>query len=357
MAGAKRHSVTDAPDPSADGRDVAGRIGCVARPWCARGTPRDGRVAACPFVRSVDRSAPGAAANRLGCSVNVGSSSVHSGLTALAGAVVRGGWYNAGRHRTGANALAACRPAVFFFSRGPSAADGRPPATLARSVIQRPKRIVKRLLRSCFVFLLGATCGAAAVGIFDRRDPLTEQWELYRLIECETWSDARGRLAWFEAEPRRAQKLDLLVSRWGTGHTIFDEHLVRYACQARGADALREALAGQLSRRPELLPRWAHYWAWKSTLSPADEMESVCRYLATLIQAEPPRSITWREVLDVQAVLTLEGHPDLAAQVAAERWQEPYRRWVAAGGGLPLRTVRRPELPLPEWVGAPPDRR
>lgn len=215
-----------------------------------------------------------------------------------------------------------------------------------------------RFARGLTIFVVGALCGAVGGYAVEHRHELGEQWALYQLIRAEDPAVARGQLAWFDTEPRRQAKLGLLVSRWGTAGPRFDEHLARFVARAGASEELRRTFAEELRRRPEWLPRWAEYWAWKSRLGPADETESVLRYLGTLAQATPPRSITWREVLDAQATLTLLGRSDLAGQVTADAWHEAFREWEAAADSptSPRPGLTRPAHPFSNWQGPPPPR-
>lgn len=211
-----------------------------------------------------------------------------------------------------------------------------------------------RFVRGLVIFLTGAICGAAGGFVVEHRHELGEQWALYQLIRADDVTVARAQLAWFDTEPRRQAKLSLLVSRWGTAGPRFDEHVARFVSRTGASEELRRTFAEELRRRPELLPRWAGYWAWKSRLGPDDETESVVRYLTTLTQATPPRSITWREVLDTQATLTLLGSPDLAAQVTADDWLGAFRGWEAVGAAGTRTPLARPNAPFSDWHGPVP---
>src|SRR5690606_10039231 len=119
-----------------------------------------------------------------------------------------------------------------------------------------------------------------------------------------------------------------LTARWQTGNERFDEHLARYMDDSQCSEDLREAFSLELSAR-RLLQAWAG--AWKAQHDDwEEEANSVTRYLEALYAAEPQRTLTWREVLEFQALLVLRGQDELAHRLTPNNWRLRYERWQSA---------------------------
>ncbi len=178
------------------------------------------------------------------------------------------------------------------------------------------------------------------------------QWTAYRIGQAASYREAAGQIAALERRRDRDVVLRELAAGWGTGNQQFDFYLARRASDPQAGEALRQAFSLELSWRPELLTRWAHYWSWRVKPSPADEIASIAEYLDALATAEPPRRLTWREVLNLQAVFALTGQPELALRLAPDNWQGRYRGWRGQRGER--LDVERPGAPFPDWQGALP---
>jgi hypothetical protein len=196
---------------------------------------------------------------------------------------------------------------------------------------------------------------AGAVWFYYQRNPLGRQVAGYRVGAAENYEKARREIAWFEQGADRETKLRELVEGWGTGNQKFDLYLARYLGDPKSSEALRQAFSLNLAWRSELLPRWAHYWRWRAKLSPAEEFASINDYLAALVLVDPPKKLTWREILDLQAVFELTGHGELAKRLDPNNWPGRYQRWVESAPEPS--NVARPELPFPDWEGAAPRER
>jgi hypothetical protein len=199
------------------------------------------------------------------------------------------------------------------------------------------------------VLLAAALAGLLAWG-YVRREALARQWHVYRLGTADSFEQAEREIAWFETGPQSPDRLRALVRRWGAGNARFDLFLACHVQDPRSSDSLRESFAGQLGRRPELLRRWAHYWSYRAKLEPDRQVASILGYLDTLASAERPKRITWREVLDVQAVFELIGSPRRARGLTPENWQDHYRVWQEARPAR-LPPVARPANPFADWEG------
>ena len=72
---------------------------------------------------------------------------------------------------------------------------------------------------------------------------------------------------------------------------------------------------------------------------------SVVAYL-DLAAADPSRTITWREVLDVQALFKLTGRGELASELSPSNWRDRYRQWQRRRPAE-LPHAPRPKEPFP----------
>jgi len=201
-------------------------------------------------------------------------------------------------------------------------------------------------LRILIGILALALLAAGAWAYFYRR-ALTSQWHCYRVAAAGSYAAAEKELTWFEQGPDSRQRLAELVEKWGTGTTTFDLYLVRYVSEGQSSEALRRVFSQELGRRAGLLERWAHYWAYQAPIDPGRQLASVVEYFETLAAADvPPASVTWREVLDLQAAFFWTARPELAAGLTPENWPERFRRWQRQRP-RPLPRIGRPARALP----------
>lgn len=178
------------------------------------------------------------------------------------------------------------------------------------------------------------------------------QLAAYRIGQAADYREAAREIAQLERQSDRDQVLRELAAGWGTGNSRFDYYLARRVSDPQAGEALRRAFSLELSWRPELLPRWAHYWSWRVKQPPADEVFSIAEYLETLATAEPPRRLTWREVLNLQAAFTLTDQMELAKRLAPDNWSGRYRDWSARE--IKKVDAERPDAPFPDWTGGLP---
>ncbi|HEV3022267.1 MAG TPA: hypothetical protein VGX76_07355 [Pirellulales bacterium] len=211
---------------------------------------------------------------------------------------------------------------------------------------------MRRILVAIVVALLFFGVVAGLAWFYFERDPLGRQVAGYRVGSAENYAQACREIAWFEQGADREAKLRELVAGWGTGNQRFDLYLARYLGDPKCSEALRQAFSLEFAWRPQMLPRWAHYWRWRSKLLPADEIASIHDYLAALLLVDPPKKLTWREVLDLQAVFELSGEPGLAKRLAPDNWPARCQRWNESSAKP--RDVTRPRLPFPDWQGPAP---
>lgn len=201
---------------------------------------------------------------------------------------------------------------------------------------------------------LAAACGGLAAGVWFYWHPLpVGVWmTASRVGSAPTFSLAKRELREIDSGPQREEKLRQLVAGWSTGNAQFDLYLARYLGEPECSDELRKLFSLELGWRPELLPRWGQYWAWHSPQEPAEEVESIAEYLAALASLDPPRPLSWRETLNLQAAIVLTGDAELARRLMPERWLRRYRQWSAVRSDW--RSVVRPDSPLPDWQGPVP---
>jgi hypothetical protein len=208
---------------------------------------------------------------------------------------------------------------------------------------------VRHWLRNTIVLALLAAVALGGWAYAERR-ALGRQWACYRVGAADSFEAARPQLAWFDAGADRDARLDALVGKWGTGNPRFDLYLARYLAEPECSDRLRERFAARIGSRPELLARWAHYWTWRARLEPGEQVASVVEYHDALFAANSPPPITWREVLDLQAVFELLGQGPRAAGLSPETWPDHYRVWQET---RPERSFHfdRPARPFADWEG------
>jgi len=207
-------------------------------------------------------------------------------------------------------------------------------------------------LRLLITFVALAAIGVGVWGYFNWRQ-LACQWALYRVGAAPALDAAKTEIAWFESGPDRQRKLRQLADKWGTGNQRFDLYLAQYVADPQCPEALREAFSLGFGWHEERLPRWAHYWTWRSEQEPDREIDSILAYLDLLATAQPSKTIAWREVLDLQAIFYLAGEPGLARRLDPSNWRARYRDWRDRNrDGLPH--VGRPAEPFPEWQGPVP---
>ena len=211
-------------------------------------------------------------------------------------------------------------------------------------------RVWLRLLITLLA-LLGIVAGTWS---YLKREQLAWQWASYRVGAAETFEEAQARIARFESGPDHKAKLRELVGKWGTGNQRFDLHLARHVRDRDSSEALRKTFSLGFGWHEDRLPRWAHYWSWQSEQEPDREIASIVAYLDLLLTAGPSKTITWREVLDLQALFCLTGEPGLSKRLDPENWRDRYQKWRKnLRGELPH--VVRPGEPFPDWRGPLPE--
>jgi hypothetical protein len=222
-----------------------------------------------------------------------------------------------------------------------------------------PVSVMARRLALALVII--AAISAAAWWWLRPRFDVGGQLAAYRVGQMASYAEASKEIAAIERSDDAARRE--LVGGWGTGNDRFDYYLARYVAEPRSSEALREAFSRELSWRPALLARWAHFWSWQVKQPPADEVASIRGYLAALQQAEPPRKLSWREVLALQAVFVLTDQADAAHRLDPVNWrarleeQEQGSAFGGQGSGkkeADVSSIVRPETPLPDWRGAVP---
>lgn len=207
-------------------------------------------------------------------------------------------------------------------------------------------------LRILAVLLVLAVVGLGTWGYLSRNQ-LACQWASYRVGAAGSFEEARTVITRLEDGPDREARLRELVRKWGTGNHQFDLHLARYVGSPESSESLRKTFSLEFGWREDLLPRWAHYWSWRAAQEPDREIDSILAYLDLLIAAESPQTITWREVLDLQAIFQLTGQPRLAKRLSPDNWRDRYRSWLADRPAQ-LPHVPRPAKPFADWQGSEP---
>jgi hypothetical protein len=193
--------------------------------------------------------------------------------------------------------------------------------------------------------LLLLTASGLGVWCYVCRQPLLRQWALYRIGAAASLPEAEAELVRCETSFDHDAMIDELVGKWGAGNRQFDLHLAAHLGGASCGEPLRAAFAAEIGRHAGLLERWARYWMWRAPLPPEQQMDSVTAYLDTLAAANPSHDITWREVLDVQALFQLTGQDELAQGLTPANWRDRYRRWQRSRPAE-LPRLSRPEEPF-----------
>jgi hypothetical protein len=194
------------------------------------------------------------------------------------------------------------------------------------------------------VLLLLAGTGLGACW-YVNRDFLQRHWMIYQVGAVPTYQEAKPKLAWFDGPPDRIARLPSLAGRFGRGNGRFDLYLAQYVVDPDSSDSLRQTFSTELAARDGLLARWAGYWSWQLAQAPDAEIASILDYLEALNHA-PSRTLTWREVLDLQAVFQWTGRPGLARGLSPGNWRERYRQWQLDHPSR-LPHVERPSEPMP----------
>lgn len=204
-------------------------------------------------------------------------------------------------------------------------------------------------MRRFLIFLSVLTVLALGIAWYIYHDMLERQLGCFRLGAARDYPQAKEELAWFDAsdipEAERSLRHRELVSRFGTGNQEYDLYLLQYLNEPECSGDLRQAFSLEFNWRPAILPRWARYWSWRTGLEPQEEIALTTRFLdtkATLPEEE--RTITWREVLDLQAIFSITGHAELADRLSPENWSERYAAWLKFDPNWS--ELRRPETPL-----------
>jgi len=201
-------------------------------------------------------------------------------------------------------------------------------------------------LRLLITLVLLAAVGVGAWFFLHRRD-LTNQLASHRVGAARTFEEAQVEIAWFESGPDHKTRLRELVDGWGTGNQQFDLYLARHVGSPDSSEALRKTFSLGFGWHEERLPRWAHYWTWRTPEEPDREIASILGYLDLLHAADASKTITWREVLDLQAIFYLGGEPQLAKRLNPENWRPRYGDWRERSAGQ-FPHVVRPGLPFPD---------
>jgi len=212
-------------------------------------------------------------------------------------------------------------------------------------------RLWVRLLAALAV----VAAGVLAAWAYGNREALGRQWMAYRVGQASDFAEARQAIQWFETGPDREARLRELVGKWGGGNVRFDFYLARYVASTECSAALRKSFSLGLAWEEGLLPRWAHYWCWKAAQSPDRQIEEILAYTDKVDAAkESLPEITWREILDLQAIFYLSGQPKWAERLTPGNWRERYRQWRESRPAGPWE-IRKPSKPLPDWEGPVPE--
>ncbi len=198
--------------------------------------------------------------------------------------------------------------------------------------------------------------GLLALGIwaYVRWPRLQAAWTCHQIGKAKSFAEAREMIRTLESGPQYEARLRDLTGAWGRGNQTLDYYLARYVGDPRSSEALRKAFSLELGWRREMLARWAHYRSWQAATEPGEEIDSITAYFDPLAEVQPAVSITWRQVLNLQAVFHWTGQAELAHRLDPTNWPRRYARWKAERRIGPL-GMTRPEGPFPDWQGPPPD--
>lgn len=175
----------------------------------------------------------------------------------------------------------------------------------------------------------------------------------YRVGNAADEAAAQRELRLLEAQGDSATARAELCASWGTGNPRFDYYLARYLFTPDCSDALRERFTQELARRPELLPRFAHFWRWRAGAIAADEAAAQWEFFELRRTERPGTRLTWREVLDLTALLELCGQGKSARRLKPDDWESRLAGLhVAADAWRAL--AEQPAGPLPGWSHATP---
>ncbi len=201
--------------------------------------------------------------------------------------------------------------------------------------------LLKRLLYACA--LIAAV--AAGVGAWHEREHLARQYQCYRVGAAATYPQAQALMLRFDTP----QAVRSLVDKWGRGNPKFDVYLVRFAHEPSCPDAVRAALSRQVASSEPLAKRWAHLWRFRCEDPPQREYRQLAEYLTALLNSDEALPVTWRDVLDLQALFSDTGHWMLARGLTPQNWRQRFVEWQRLVGGQPaLWTLNRPGRPLPD---------
>jgi hypothetical protein len=204
-----------------------------------------------------------------------------------------------------------------------------------------------RLFRRALLAMLVLTASGLGAWCYVYRQPLRRQWALYRIGAAASPQEADREIVGCLAGPDHNAMIGEMVGKWGTGNRPFDLHLATHLGAGTCGEPLRMAFAAELGRRAGLLDRWAHYWTWRAQLPPEQQMASLVAYFDALLAADPPRDITWRDVLDLEALFQLTGRGELARNLSPNNWRDRYAQWQRSRPAQ-LSRIPRPEEPFPK---------
>lgn len=204
-----------------------------------------------------------------------------------------------------------------------------------------------------FILVVVLAAVAGSVWVYLHQPRLAGQWDSYRVGRAASFAEARAEIARFEQAADAQAALRELCGKWGMGNLLFDLYVAEHVRSRQSSEPMRQAFSLEFAWREGQLPRWAHYWTWRSPQDPDRRVAALVEYFDLLATADPPRTITWREALDLQAVLVLSGQPGLAVRLTPENWRDRYRQWQQVRPAK-MPHVARPETPFADWQGPPP---
>jgi hypothetical protein len=192
-----------------------------------------------------------------------------------------------------------------------------------------------------------ATALVVLIGLaWQERLLLWNQYRSYRVGAAASYRQAQGLIDRMHDDAA----MPVLVSKWGTGNARFDVYLARYLNETHCPDTLREEFAQHIGRSPELASRWAHLWRFRALDSPAGEYRQLANYLRILCESDERLPITWRDVLDAQALFIDSDQRVLARGLDPAHLKARFRQWQAAVGSQPgFWLVSRPGRPFADW--------